>query len=148
MGEEFLKTRVFGGFMFDGKKIERSDAEWKRILSKEEYEVLRRGGTEPAFSNEYFDCKKEGVYECAACHLPLFSSGDKYDSGTGWPSFTRPIMRENVGYKEDSKLSQQRVEVFCPRCGSHLGHVFEDGPLPTGLRYCMNSRSLNLKMTA
>jgi peptide-methionine (R)-S-oxide reductase len=131
--------------MFDGKKIERSEDEWKRVLTKDEYEVLRKCGTEPAFNNEYFDCKEDGVYECAACHLPLFSSKDKYDSGSGWPSFTQPIKRENAEYKEDTKLMRPRIEVLCPRCGSHLGHVFDDGPLPTGQRYCMNSRSLSLK---
>jgi peptide-methionine (R)-S-oxide reductase len=131
--------------MFDGKMIERSDEEWKRTLTKEQYEVLRKGCTEPAFNNEYFDCKKEGVYECAACHLPLFASHDKYDSGTGWPSFTQPIAQENIARTEDRKLPYKRIKVTCPRCGSHLGHVFDDGPQPCGLRYCMNSASLHLK---
>ena len=131
--------------MFDGKRIEKSDEDWKHILTDKQYEVLRKGGTDAPFHNEYFDCKKEGVYECAACHLPLFTSQDKYDSGTGWPSFTQPVTQENIKCTVDRKLLYKRVEVVCPRCGSHLGHVFDDGPQPTGLRYCMNSTSLHLK---
>ena len=124
------------------EKIEKSEEEWKKILSEQEYEVLREEGTERAFSGKYWDNKEKGTYLCAACELPLFSSETKFKSGTGWPSFYEPINESNVGNKSDSKFGMNRTEVHCNRCGGHLGHVFEDGPEPTGLRYCINSVSL------
>ena len=127
------------------EKLELSDAEWKKKLTPEAYEVLRKHGTERAFTGEYNSSKEKGVFHCAACDLPLFRSEDKYDSGTGWPSFTQPVNPEAVGYTEDTSLMSKRVEVHCNRCQGHLGHVFEDGPRPTGLRYCMNSVSLKLE---
>ena len=131
--------------MFDGKRIEHTDEEWEKALSEKQYEVLRRASTEPPFTNEYFECTASGVYSCAACHLPLFSSKSKYPSDCGWPSFTNPLFRENVAYKEDFKLGIRRIEVLCPRCGSHLGHLFDDGPLPYKNRYCINSAALKLQ---
>jgi peptide-methionine (R)-S-oxide reductase len=128
---------------FDGKKLILTEDEWKKRLTPEQFSVLRKSGTECAFDNTYYDNHKDGTYVCAGCGLPLYSSESKYDSGTGWPSFTRPVSSENVSYKEDRKLSATRVEVVCSRCGGHLGHVFPDGPLPTGKRYCMNSTALN-----
>ncbi len=126
----------------DIEKIEKSEAEWKKILTAEQYEVLREEGTEPAFSGDLWNNKEEGTYVCAACGLPLFSSETKFKSGTGWPSFYEPINTSNVGSKEDKSFGWNRIEVHCNRCGGHLGHVFEDGPKPTGMRYCINSVSL------
>ena len=121
-----------------------SDAEWKKRLSAEEYRVLRKKGTERAFTGLYHDCDEMGVYVCAACGNPLFSSHHKFDSGTGWPSFWTPISLQAIETKEDVSLAMERIEVTCARCNSHLGHVFPDGPPPTHQRYCMNSISLNL----
>ena len=124
------------------EKIEKPDAEWREQLTPEQYQVCRLKGTERAFSGEYYDHKGEGIYRCACCGEELFSSETKYDSGSGWPSFWRPAAEAGVGTEVDQSLGMRRVEVHCERCGSHLGHVFEDGPQPTGLRYCINSLSL------
>nr|WP_258099987.1 peptide-methionine (R)-S-oxide reductase MsrB [Marinoscillum pacificum] len=124
------------------EKIELSEAEWKSKLTDEQFYVLRKEGTERAFTGEYWNNKEKGTYLCAACKLPLFSSDTKFKSGTGWPSFYEPINTVNVGQDKDSSLGMLRTEVHCARCGGHLGHVFPDGPKPTGLRYCINSVSL------
>ena len=126
----------------------RSDAEWKKTLSPEQYEVLRRKGTERAFSGKYYDSKGRGVYRCAGCGNPLFDSETKFDSGTGWPSYYQPISEDSVGTEEDRSHGMIRTEVFCARCGGHLGHVFPDGPEPTGQRYCINSISLDFETKA
>jgi peptide-methionine (R)-S-oxide reductase len=126
-------------------KIEKTDAEWRDELSPEQYEVLRRQGTERAFSGKYVDVKDDGMYHCAGCGAALFSSDTKFESGTGWPSFYEPAVAENVDVHSDTSHGMVRTEVTCAACGGHLGHVFEDGPNPTGLRYCINSCSLDLK---
>lgn len=122
-----------------------TESQWKEKLTPEQYHVLREKGTEPPFRNAYYDFKGEGLYLCAACEAKLFDSETKYDSGTGWPSFYQPLSKESVDYKKDTKLGYERTEVVCKACGSHLGHVFEDGPEPTGKRFCMNSTSLKFK---
>ena len=122
----------------------KTDAEWRESLTPEEYRVLRQKGTERPFTGEYWDAKKQGTYRCAACGEPLFSSDTKFDSGTGWPSFFRPIDDSSVEELVDQSHGMVRTEVTCGRCGSHLGHRFDDGPQPTGQRYCMNSVSLKL----
>jgi peptide-methionine (R)-S-oxide reductase len=127
------------------EKMNKTDEEWRRELTPEQYRILREKGTERAFTGEYNGEKREGVYKCAACGMELFSSDTKYDSGSGWPSFYAPIDRENVATEEDSTLGMRRTEVMCARCHSHLGHVFPDGPRPTGARFCINSASLKLE---
>lgn len=122
-----------------------SESEWRKRLSPEQYHVLREAGTERAFAGKYNDNKADGVYDCSACGLPLFDSADKFDSGSGWPSFTQPIGPEAVSDHTDTSHGMTRTETRCARCDSHLGHVFPDGPPPTGLRYCMNSISLDFK---
>ena len=126
-------------------KITKTDQQWRDQLSEDEYQVCRKHSTERAFSGEYSDCKQEGSYVCTCCGEPLFSSDTKFDSGTGWPSFWKPISETAIEETEDNKLFMKRVEVHCNKCDSHLGHVFSDGPQPTGLRYCINSVSLKLK---
>jgi peptide-methionine (R)-S-oxide reductase len=124
------------------KKVTKPDAEWKKILTPDQYEVTRQKGTERPFSSPLNEIHEPGIFECVACDLALFSSKAKFDSGTGWPSFYQPIAKENVHEEVDRSLSEVRTEVLCARCDAHLGHVFEDGPRPTGLRYCMNGVAL------
>ena len=123
-------------------KIDRSDAEWREKLTPEQYRVLREGGTEPPWSGELLDVKDKGAFRCAACGEPLFDSDTKYDSGSGWPSFTKPMRDAAVSEHRDASHGMERTEVRCARCEGHLGHVFPDGPGPEGLRYCINSASL------
>ena len=124
----------------------RSDAEWKKVLSPEEYEVLRRKGTERAFTGKYYNSREKGVYRCAGCGNPLFDSETKFDSGTGWPSYYQPVSEDAVETEQDKSHGMIRTEVLCARCGGHLGHVFPDGPEPTGQRYCINSISLDFEL--
>ena len=128
--------------MADPKTL--TDEQWKERLSPEQYRILRQKGTEPAFTGKYHADKQEGIYRCAGCTEPLFSSATKYDSGSGWPSFWQPVADDRVQQVRDSSHGMVRTEVMCARCGGHLGHVFEDGPRPSGLRYCINSAALEL----
>jgi peptide-methionine (R)-S-oxide reductase len=126
-----------------GYPVRKSPAEWKAELTDEQYRILRKGGTERAFTGEYWDEKRAGVYRCAGCKNPLFDAGEKFESGTGWPSFTAPIDADAVERHRDTSYGMVRTEVRCARCGGHLGHVFRDGPAPTGLRFCINSGALS-----
>jgi peptide-methionine (R)-S-oxide reductase len=128
--------------------VVKTKEEWKKALTPEQYHILREKGTERAFSGKYDKNHERGIYRCAGCALDLYRSEEKYDSGTGWPSFTAPIAPENVSTRPDNSFFSQRTEVLCPRCGGHLGHVFDDGPKPTGKRYCMNSAALQFVATA
>jgi peptide-methionine (R)-S-oxide reductase len=127
------------------KKINKSDDEWKKELSSEAFSVLRKKETEPPFTGTLLENKESGVYRCAGCGTPLFSSESKFDSGTGWPSFFKPVADEHVKEEQDISFGMQRTEVHCAVCGGHLGHVFDDGPAPTGKRFCINSVALNFK---
>ena len=141
-----MKVKVFDKAgtltVIDGAKVVRTDAEWRARLTPEQFAIARAKGTERPFCGTLLDNKKDGVYACVCCDLPLFSSDGKFNSGTGWPSFFQPVAAENVITHEDVSFGMRRTEILCARCDCHLGHVFEDGPRPTGLRFCVNSESL------
>jgi len=131
--------------MVTRERVVKTEEEWKKSLTPEQFDILRKKGTERAFTGEYDKLNEKGTYRCAGCGTDLFHSEDKFNSGTGWPSFTRPVAAENVTEKSDRSLFTLRTEILCPVCGGHLGHVFDDGPVPTGKRYCMNSGALDFK---
>lgn len=134
-------AHIFGAMY----EIEKSDAQWREELNDEVYRITRKGGTERPFTGKYYKNKETGEYHCACCGAKLFDSGEKYESGSGWPSFWKPLEPKNIEELEDNSLGMRRTEVRCSKCGAHLGHVFPDGPQPTGLRYCINSASLDFK---
>jgi peptide-methionine (R)-S-oxide reductase len=146
MGAEHERARIrkTRGFTMSDR-VEKSDAEWREILTPEQYRILREKGTERAFTGEYYNTKTQGVYRCAGCGNELFASETKYESGSGWPSFYAPIAGDRIATEIDRSHGMTRTEALCARCGGHLGHVFDDGPRPTGQRYCMNSASLKLE---
>jgi peptide-methionine (R)-S-oxide reductase len=135
-----------GNFVMS-EEVVKTKEEWKKILTPEQFHVLREKGTERPFTGKYATSHEHGIYRCAGCGLDLYRSEDKYESGTGWPSFTQPIAKENIKTETDKSFFSTRTEVLCRRCGGHLGHVFDDGPKPTGLRYCMNSAALQFVAT-
>ncbi len=140
-----IREITFTDGEYDGQAVTKTDAEWKKVLTSDEFYIMRKEGTEKPYTGVLLKNKKKGTYHCAACGLALFSSAAKYESDTGWPSFFQPVFKNNVTEKSDKTLGEERTEIECSRCGSHLGHVFDDGPQPTGLRYCMNSVSLKFK---
>ncbi|MEX0680976.1 MAG: peptide-methionine (R)-S-oxide reductase MsrB [Balneolales bacterium] len=144
--QERILPSWFNMDLFPGPedKLELSESDWQKRLSHSEYRVMRSEGTDRPFANEYFDTKIKGVYLCRGCSMPVFSSSTKFDSGTGWPSFFAPVSQEYIGVSSDKSMLMERTEVHCARCKAHLGHVFDDGPQPTGLRYCLNSNALRL----
>ncbi len=142
-----VRVRVIGpnGLLTEAvavPKVEKTDAEWRKQLTAEQYEIARGQGTEPAYCGTLLDNHREGMYHCVCCGLPLFASDSKFNSGTGWPSFFQPVAKENVITRTDDSFGMRRTEILCARCGAHLGHVFDDGPAPTGLRFCLNSAAL------